>query len=302
MPGNRNIPYTTSELIDSVDRRVVDLTEAGFPEIPVLGMNHSPCTTEGSVFHRHRNCIEMTLCVRGSARFDCDGKVYTLMPGMVFLSRPQDVHRLRMNQRGARLHWVFFRLPEKGKTVFGLPLKESQFLVHELMNMPRRAFVANDDVRLAFEELQRASDGRGETSPGRMLEIRVSALRLLYAIATSGRLERSVEPERAFRTLIEKMRRHPEDSYESDRLVAETNLSPNTILARFRKLTGLPPQAFLVKCRIHKAKEMLEERTRKITEIAAELGFASSQHFATRFRQETGMTPKQWREGRENVD
>ena len=302
VPDKRRVPYTTSELIDSVDRRVVDLTGMGFPEIPILGMNHSSCTTEGSVFHRHRNCIEITLCVRGSARFDCDGKVYTLMPGMVFLSRPQDVHRLRMNQRGARLHWVFFHLPEKGKTVFGLPLRESQYLVHELLTLTRRAFVASDDVRLAFEELQSAYEGRRNASPGRMLEVRVSALRLLHAVVMSGRLERSVEPERAFKTLIEKMRRHPEDSYENDRLVAETNLSPNTILARFRKLTGLPPQAFLVKCRIHKAKELLSARTKSITEIAAELGFASSQHFATRFRQETGMTPRQWREGKEKGD
>lgn len=298
----RNIPYTTSELIDSVDRRVVDLTEMGFPEIPVLGMNHSACTTEGSVFHRHRNCIEITLCVRGSARFDCDGKVYTLMPGMVFLSRPQDVHRLRMNQRGARLHWIFFKLPEKGMTVFGLPPQESQFLVRELMSLPRRAFVATDGVRLAFEELQQNYNSGREISPGCTFQVRVAVLQLLHAIVISGRLEGVIEPERVFLELIEKMRRRPEDSYGIDRLVAETNLSPNTILVRFRKLTGLPPQAFLVKCRIHRAKELLVERTKTITEIAAELGFASSQHFATRFRQETGMTPKQWREGRKDVD
>ena len=301
MPESRNAPYTTSELVDSIDRRVVNLTGMGFPEIPVLGMNHSSCTTEGSVFHRHQSCIEITLCVRGSARFDCDGKVYTLMPGMVFLSRPQDVHRLRMNQRGARLHWLFFQVPEKGKAVFGLPLEESRFLVHELLNIPRRAFVADDDVRLAFEELQCAYDGQKEPGPSRRLEVRVSALRLLHAIVTSGRTERAVEPERAFKTLIEKMRRHPEDSYGSDRLVAETKLSPNTILARFRKLTGLPPQAFLVKCRVHKAKELLALRTKSVTEIAVELGFASSQHFATRFRLETGMTPRQWREIRGGI-
>ncbi len=40
---------------------------------------------------------------------------------------------------------------------------------------------------------------------------------------------------------IDRIRRHPEKDYGVERLVAETMLSPNTILSRFRKLTGLPP-------------------------------------------------------------
>ena len=289
-----NVPYTTSALIDSAERRVVDLTGLGFPEIPVLGMNRSSRTTEGSVFHRHRRCLEITLCTRGSAKFDCDGKVYVLTPGMVFLSCPQDVHRLRMNQRGARLHWLFFQIPEKGRAVLGLPLAESQFLVQALTSLPRRAFAVNDDVRLGFEELQRAYEDRTTGGPGLTLRLRVAALRLLQAVIASGRRKQGEASDRVFRELMEKMRRHPEEAYGNERLVAETHLSPNTILARFRKLTGLPPQTFLVKCRIHRATELLAERKKSITQIAAELGFASSQHFTTRFRQEMGTTPKQW--------
>lgn len=291
---NRNIPYTTSELIDSAERRVVDLSGLGFPEIPVLGMNRSSRTTEGSIFHRHCRCFEITLCVRGSAKFDCDGKAYALTPGMVFLSRPQDVHRLRMNQRGARLHWLFLRVPEKGQTLFDLPSEESDFLVHKLTSLSRRAFTVNDDVRLGFENLQRAYEDRATGGPSLALRIRVAALQLLQAVVMSGRRKLGEESDRVFRELIEKMRRHPEESYGNERLIAETKLSPNTILSRFRKLTGLPPQTFLVKCRLHRATELLAEQTKSITQIAAELGFASSQHFTTRFRQEMGTTPRRW--------
>jgi len=35
----------------------------------------------------------------------------------------------------------------------------------------------------------------------------------------------------------------------------------------------------------------------RIVELAIELGFASSQHFAARFRRETGKTPSEWRGG-----
>ena len=47
---------------------------------------------------------------------------------------------------------------------------------------------------------------------------------------------------------------------------------------------------------IRKAKDILSSRDDvSITNLAIDLGFASSQHFAARFRRETGMTPSEWR-------
>ena len=71
------------ELVDRPDRRVVDLSPFGFPEIPVVGETYAPRTTHGSIFHRHAGCIEITLCVKGSAKFDCIDRVCSLLPGQV---------------------------------------------------------------------------------------------------------------------------------------------------------------------------------------------------------------------------
>lgn len=294
------IPFTTSALVESVDRRVVDLSSLGFEEIPVLGMNRTPCATEGSVFHRHRRCMEITLCVRGCAKFDCDGKVYTLKAGMVFASLPEDVHRLRMNQRGARLYWLFFRLPERGESAFGLPSEETADLIRELRRLPRKAFAVSDGVRMAFEDLFASYDMSRASRPGRTFWIRVAALKLFSTIIKDGQCDVEDGMDRVFKAIIDQMRRNPEKDYDETWLVTETHLSPNTVLSRFRQMTGLPPHAFLMKCRIHRAKDLLERREKNITEIASELKFSSSQHFATRFRQETGMTPKAWREAHVN--
>lgn len=289
-------PYTTSPLVESEDRRVVDLTSAGFQEVPVLGMSRTSCATEGSVFHRHWRCMEVTLCERGSVKFDCGGKTYSLVPGAVFVSQPEDVHRLRMNPRGARLCWLFFRLPKRGETVLGLSADETAFLVSRLRGLPNKSFAVSDDVRRAFLDLFAAYDLRGGAAAGRTLLLRIALLRLLTALVASGGDADGRTPERVFAALIDRIRRHPEKDYGVARLVAETMLSPNTILSRFRTLTGLPPQAFVMKCRIRRAMDLLSKGSVRITDLAAELGFSSSQHFATRFRQETGLTPKAWRE------
>jgi len=287
------VPYTTSELIESSDRRVVDLTPLGFPEIPVLGMNHTSAATEGSVFHRHRRCLEITLCVRGSAKFDCEGRVYTLMPGSVFVSRPQDAHRLRMNQKGARLYWMFLRLPESGGTILGLPRDESAHLLGCFRKMSRRFFPVGEDVRQAFVEMFAAYDAAGVKRNARSFQLRMAALRLLSSLFCGSNRIAGEGEDRVFTGIIDRMRRNPQEEYDEDWLVAQTKLSPNTVLTRFRKLTGLPPHAFLVKCPIHRAKELLS-RGWTVTRVASELKFASSQHFATRFRQEVGQTPTAW--------
>lgn len=292
-------PYTTCPPVESRDRRVVDLTSAGFPEIPALGMSRTSCATEGSVFHRHRQCMEITLCVRGSVKFDCGGKAYTLMPGAVFASQTEDVHRLRMNPRGARLCWLFFRMPRRGETALGLSAGETAFLVRRLRGLPHKAFAVADDVRQAFLDLFAAYDLRDEAAAGRTLLLRTALLRLLTALVAPGGEADGRGHEPVFSALVDRIRRHPERDYGVDRLVAETKLSPNTILSRFRRLTGLPPQAFVMKCRIRRAMDMLAKGgAESVTDIAAALGFSSSQHFATRFRQETGLSPKAWREQR----
>ena len=67
-------------------------------------------------------------------------------------------------------------------------------------------------------------------------------------------------------------------------------------LDAFKRTTGQTPHEFLVTCRIRKAMDILsKDPSARITDLATDLGFASSQHFAARFRRETGKTPSEWR-------
>jgi hypothetical protein len=42
----------------------------------------------------------MTLCMRGSLVFECDGQAYRLLPGTVFVTQPDEPHRLSTNPKG----------------------------------------------------------------------------------------------------------------------------------------------------------------------------------------------------------
>ena len=291
----KRIPTTFCQYMDTPDRRVVDLSPDGVPEIPVLGCNKATKVRAGAVLHRHADVMEFTYCRRGNLQFDCNGKVYELLPGEIFFTRPRDAHRLRINSMGSVVEWIFFRPPKRGAGILGLSPDETDWLVGRLKSISVHLFDGTKDVGDAYEALFAALDRTDCGSAERRVRIRKGALDLLLAFADAGHRPPRKDSGTELRNLVERMRRSPEIDFDIDELVASTQLSPSTIVNRFKRLTGLPPYAFLLKCRIRQAQEELSHTNRPVGEIAAMLKFSSAQHLATRFRSETGMTPLVWR-------
>ncbi|WP_323037037.1 helix-turn-helix transcriptional regulator [Pararhodobacter sp.] len=73
-------------------------------------------------------------------------------------------------------------------------------------------------------------------------------------------------------------------------------LSADHFCRAFRASTGFTPHQMLTHGRIEKAKLRLQEPGVSMTTIAMDLGFSSSAHFSSRFRQLTGFSPSEWRE------
>ena len=153
-------PFTTIPPGDSPGRRVVDLTDMGFPEIPALGLRRSARIGVGSVFHRHKDGIEVTLCVRGSVKFDCEGTVHTLLPGMMFVARPCDKHRIRSNPKGACRYTIFLRFPtDKEQMFLGLPKDEADWLLGRFSSFPHASFMGNALAMVNLGDCYENGDG-----------------------------------------------------------------------------------------------------------------------------------------------
>jgi AraC family transcriptional regulator len=83
-------------------------------------------------------------------------------------------------------------------------------------------------------------------------------------------------------------------------LAADIGLSTGHLAAAFRRQTGLPPHRWLMRRRLDRARDLLANSSRSVTEIAHACGFASSQHMATLFRRQTGQTPSEHRRQRQS--
>ena len=290
-----DVPWTWSPCVRTRDRIVVNPEEIGVDGIPVLGLNRARNMSAGAELHRHR-AMEITVCEHGAVKFDADGRAWTLLPGTVFVSQPGVVHRLRSNVRGSILRWIFVALPKKGESFLGLSMDDSATLAARLRALDARLYRISAGAQHLIEELF-GDYGRGAGADEmRLVRFRTDAVRFLLSVIDAVPVQDEVRSSSPIRAVIAQMRREPEKDYPIERLISETQLSETSLATAFKRETGQTPHEFLVTCRIHKAKDALEKDAAvRITDLAIELGFASSQHFAARFRRETGMTPTEWR-------
>jgi AraC-like DNA-binding protein len=60
----------------------------------------------------------------------------------------------------------------------------------------------------------------------------------------------------------------------------------------FKQSTGLSPHRYFLARRVNRAKEMMKDRNRTLTEIALECGFSSASQFSIVFKRITGVSPR----------
>ena len=290
-----DVPWTWSPCVRTRDRIVVNPEEIGVGGIPVLGLNRARNMSAGAEPHRHR-AMEITVCEHGAVKFDADGRAWTLLPGTVFVSQSGVVHRLRSNVRGSILRWIFVTLPKKGECFLGLSKDDSATLAARLRALDARLYRIPVNAQHLIEELFNDYGRGAETDEMRLVRFRTDAVRFLLSVIDAVPVQNEVRSASPIRAVIAQMRREPENEYPIERLISETQLSETSLATAFKRETGQTPHEFLVTCRIHKAKDTLaKDGAVRITDLALELGFSSSQHFAARFRRETGMTPTEWR-------
>ncbi len=279
----------------TAERQVLNLEQAGLPCVPALGRSHFQRKRAAVSEHRHPGCVEITLCMRGSLVFESEGSSYHLLPGNVFVTLPNESHRLLTNPKGLVMYWMLFRPGRKNAALLHLPVAESDVLRDTLLTLPNKLCKGCETLRKDFQRLFRTHD---ELEPGalRTLSMRSSVLDLLLAlIETAHEKPLPTEPDQRLLQLIDTMRKNPEHDYPVEMLTRNCALSESLLNTRFKELTGLPPYTFLLNCRLQKARKVLLQRDLSITQIAHNLGFSSSQHLAMQFKREFGITPREWR-------
>ena len=83
--------------------------------------------------------------------------------------------------------------------------------------------------------------------------------------------------------------------FNIETIVEKLYMSRASVQNKFRDLTGCNLGTYITEYKVRRAKEMLEDETMSMNEIADALGFRSQRYFSTFFKKNTGFTPSAWR-------
>lgn len=105
------------------------------------------------------------------------------------------------------------------------------------------------------------------------------------------------EAARRIDEICDEIRRNPERDVKVQDLAAEMHVSPEHFSRLFRRLHGIPPQAFITRTRIEAAQRLLLTSSHSVARIARTLGYRSPFYFSRQFKARVGLTPSEFRRG-----
>ena len=98
------------------------------------------------------------------------------------------------------------------------------------------------------------------------------------------------------KAIREYIHEHLDQNLTLTKLATIANLSTHYFASLFKQSTGFAPHQYITKCRLEKAKKLLQQTNLPIIEISQEVGFQNQSHFTRVFRQYLKTTPKAYRD------
>lgn len=100
--------------------------------------------------------------------------------------------------------------------------------------------------------------------------------------------------DREFANAVQFLYAHLSDALTQEQIAKECSMSVSKLKQLFHDKAGCGPIAYLIELRIKKAKQLIREKEKNITEIGNILGFVSPHYFSRQFKKITGMAPSEY--------
>ena len=124
-------------------------------------------------------------------------------------------------------------------------------------------------------------------------------LEKLYALLCGERCaisaETSQSPRQIAETVQEYIRRNFADPLDFTEIAGRYGFSGSYLARIFHIQAGVSPRQYLIDCRIFAAKKLLADTELMVNEVGSRVGYADAYYFSKVFKQNTGMSPIQYR-------
>ena len=290
------IPYMALTPSLRTSKRVVLTPQRlGVDSLAMFGRYNYANAEDGLADHSHPGAFEICYLVRGRQTY-CIGKnSYHLRGGDVFLTMPDERHGTGGGpQEKGLLYWMILLNPfSTGGSLLGLAEPESLAFWRELGKSSRRHFSGTPEMKTQLDAILALLHGRGTALKKTAIQNRIVAF--LLELLTARERASAEQGSRRFAHVISHIESNLSEPDKLTIAVLSTiaGLSPSRFKALFKEKLGIPPAEYALRLRIEEARRRLAARDASVTRVALDLGFSSSQYFASSFKRLTRMKPRE---------
>lgn len=264
--------------------------------VPHAGWSRVPdATTTPLEPHQHTSAYEICLIVSGEVEWWVGDEIHTVGPGQIYVTRPGEIHGgVGEVIQPAELYWCGLSLPGP-RGALGLSPTDARHLADRFGGMSRRVFASSPHLSATFARLIAAMQRPDTLS---RLQVRAAVLDLATGtlVCHDAGVAAHPAPSREIRRVMRWVQTHLGEEQSIERLAELAGLAVSRFHERFADETGYPPGDWRLRQRIAAAKQRLRTTDRPVTRIAMEVGFGSSQYFATAFKRLVGVSPSRYRQ------
>ncbi|MFD0620237.1 helix-turn-helix domain-containing protein [Paenibacillus sp. GCM10027629] len=262
-------------------------------DLVLLGYDHFSKATP-LTDHVHEDAYEFVYVDQGAVDWEVGSENHHTNAQHVIHTSPGERHRASFDYIGpSTIWWIIIRDPAREKEWFGLQEKEHQTFIKWIQSCPRIQLVSKDVV-VYFKRLKQLLQQQNTELLEFQLRHYIMEI-LLHILHHPQLVVQSQNMHTYTQQLKERLLQNPSARYAIGQLAGEMGLSESHFYRVFRETNGQSPTAYMERVRMDYACQLLKESKMSITDVAMELGFKTSQHFATVFKKMIGLTPMAWR-------
>lgn len=248
------------------------------------------CARHSEIGYHRNPGFEICLIPSGKGLFKIDERMYPVGNDQLFLTKAPQVHG-GWPSSDAPFRILYLCVSVKEGAACSDPFWAD---VHRRLEAISHPVCADSQQLLQVHaRLMREAGGH---APDRDEVIRtLLALYFLLFLRNQSMEGHPVVGERSASAVIRYMDAHSDQDLRLSELAAAHHMSVSALTRSFRRETGFSVMEYHQVSRIERAKKVLADTPRSVSDIAAELRFASIHHFSHAFKAMVGLSPSAFR-------
>ena len=258
-------------------------------------------------YHAHKDAWELCVCLDGETVAIRNNRQYLLAPGHILFIQPGQGHDISIFKNASSAFVVSFTC---SNSEYLRPLLDSVLIADDTQLELFRNMIV--ELEASFEKehtnphplhlFQFVPNEESPLGAEQMIccYLEQMIISLLRSVTMSqGRVVRSGQFREAVQTyLVDQVstyiKQHLSDKLTVEQIAEHFHYSRARLSTIFKAYTGFGINEMITYQRISRAKVLLAEQQKSITQISEELGFASPQYFSHKFTQAVGCPPSRY--------